>query len=148
MLLGFKCKEKQKWFMINYEDIKVGLAWVGLTAFGVITFFIKAIYKDHKEMYEFYTHHRELDIPRLIHEVGEIKTSISTLQLGLISIEKDSKRYWMEHKNAMESSNNMILERINHTNDNNKAAAEGIFDLLERIEKRIDRHDAIIDKHK
>lgn len=134
--------------MINFEDLKTGLIWILGTSFALIAFFLRSIYKDHKDMYDFYTQHKELDIPKLIKEVSEIKTSVATLQSGLTSIEKDSKRYWSEHKLAMESSNNLLLERINHTNENNKAAAAGIFDLLERIEKRIDRHDSIIDNKK
>ena len=134
--------------MINFEDIKTGMIWILGTSFALIAFFLRSIYKDHEDMYEFYTAHKELDIPKLVKEVGDIKNSIVTLQSGLTSIEKDSKRYWTEHKASMESSNNLLLERINHTNENNKAAAVGIFDLLERIEKRIDRHDSIIDKQK
>lgn len=84
---------------------------------AIVAYFAKGFLKDFKEM----------------------QKDIELLKKELNKVEAESKRYWSEHRMQMENNHNIIIERINHTNENNKAAAVMIKEMFESLERRLDR---------
>jgi len=68
-----------------------------------------------------------------------MQKDIESMSREILKVEVDSKRYWYEHKVQMENNQNLIMERINHANENNKAGVIMIREMLESIEKRLDK---------
>jgi hypothetical protein len=122
------------WIMV--KDV---LVWVLLAILAFFTWFFKQIYSEHKLMMDFYTKNKDNDVHKILHEMEAIKADVKR-------VESDSKRYWSEHKIQMEANQKSLMDQIKHTNENNKAGYTGIFQLLERVEKRIDKIEEKINK--
>ena len=68
-----------------------------------------------------------------------MQKDITRLNYDLSRVETDSKRYWNEHKREMENNQKLLMERIQHYNDNQKASVVMIKEMFEHIEKRLDK---------
>lgn len=115
-----------------YDGIKSVAVWLFTALIGVLIWFFKGIYSDFKEMQSFYTKHREIELSKIMAEIESLKRELQKVEL-------ESKRYWNDHKTQMENNQKILLERINHNNDNTKASTQMLVDCLERVEKRMDR---------
>lgn len=114
------------------NDLKGITAWLFMALIGVLLWFFKSVYSEFNEMKTFFNKWRDIDIKTLSKELEDLKIEVKKIEL-------ESKRYWNEHKNQMESNQQILLERINHTNENNKAAAQTIKEFFEALEKRLER---------
>jgi hypothetical protein len=114
------------------QNLKEITIWLFLALIGVLTWFFNSIYSEFKEMKSFFNKWRDTDFNSLTKELEDLKMEVK-------KVEFESKRYWSEHKNQMENNQAILLERLNHTNENNKAAVVMIKDLFKSVEDRMTR---------
>lgn len=112
--------------------IKEVSVYVLLGLVGFLIWFFKAVYDQHRQIFDYYTRNKETDIHKLLLEMETIKGDVKR-------VEADSKRYWSEHKRQLDNNQNILVEKIEHLNSNNKAGVTMIFEIIERIEKRIEK---------
>jgi len=109
---------------------------------GISTFFawfLKKIYAEHSLVFEHYTKNKDLEMHKILLDIETIKSDVKR-------VESESKRYWSEQNKQIGSNQTILLERINHSNDNTKAGYKGIIDLMERLEARFDKLEDRINK--
>jgi septal ring factor EnvC (AmiA/AmiB activator) len=99
------------------EFVKDIVIYILSGVIAIISYFGKSLHNDFKSM----------------------QKDIETLNRELAKVETESKRYWSEHKMQMENNQNLLMERINHTNENNKAAVAMIKEMFEAIDRRLDK---------
>jgi hypothetical protein len=114
------------------QNLKEITIWLFLALIGVLTWFFNSIYSEFKEMKSFFNKWRDTDFNSLTKELEDLKMEVK-------KVEFESKRYWSEHKNQMENNQAILLEKLNHTNENNKAATSMIKDLFKSLEDRMTR---------
>lgn len=115
-----------------FNIIKDVAGWLFLAIIGIFTWFFKSIYSQHNAMHDHFQKTKDFDYQNLKREMENIKFEIT-------KVEFESKRYWNDHKNQMESNHQIILERINHMNENTKANSIMIKDLFNELKSRIDK---------
>lgn len=121
---------------MEFKDIVI-LILSAISAF--FAWFMKKIYAEHSLVFEHYTKNKDSDIHKMLIDIETIKGDIKR-------VESESKRYWNEQNKQIESNQTILLERINHSNDNTKAGYKGIIDLMERLEARFDKLEDRINK--
>lgn len=112
--------------------IKEIALYVLLALVGFLIWFFKSIYSDHKLIFDYYTRNKETDIHKLLMEMETVKGDIKR-------VESDSKRYWSEHKMQLDNNQTILIDKIEHLNNNNKAGITMLHELILRVEKRIDK---------
>jgi len=123
------------------ETINDVSIWLILSFAAFLIWFFKTMYSQHQLIYDYYTRNKETDISKIMNELTILKNEIKF-------VEMESKKYWNSHKLQMDNNQAILLERINHTNDNNKANAVMLRDLFQDINKKIDKLESRIDdKH-
>jgi len=114
------------------EDFKNVVMVLLLGISGFLGWFLKKIYAEHALVFEHYTKTKGNDLHKMLLE-------IETIKLDLKRVESDSKRYWSEQNKQIESNQIILLERINHSSDNNKAGTTMVIDYFQRLEKKVDK---------
>ena len=108
------------------------ISYVALLFFGFIGWFFKNVWSDHKINTQYVQQNEKYDLHKLKNDMANLKYEIQ-------KVEGESKRYWQEQRDRAMSNHEIILERINHVNDNTKASSSMLVDYLEKIEKRIEK---------
>jgi hypothetical protein len=114
------------------------ISFTGLLFSGFIVWFFKTVYSDHKLVFEYYTKNKEADIHKIM-------LDIATLKGEMEKVDNESKRYWHEQKERATNNHAILLQRVEHSNDNNKASALMILDMLQKVEKKVDKLEDKID---
>ena len=114
------------------------ISFTGLLFVSFIIWFFKTVYSDHKLVFEYYTKNKEADIHKIM-------LDMTTLKGEMEKVESESKRYWAEQRERATNNYNSLLERVNHTNENNKNSSKGIIEYLERMEKKIEKLEDKLD---
>lgn len=115
-----------------YKEIEAIMTWIFTAVIGIIAWIFKGFYSEFKEMKDFYSKHKEVDFNSFIDKLNKVEKEIS-------KVESESKRYWSEHKITMETNQAIIVEKINHSNNNNKATAEMLKEYFETIQHKMDK---------
>lgn len=122
--------------IITYEEVKSFLLWIASgvgAAIGVLVLWIiRTSYTEWKEVSTWYALHKGTNISHIINDITLIK-------LEQLNMKNDINKGWQDQREIMQRNQEILLERIDHSNENGKHAKELILHLVDKMEDRIDK---------
>jgi hypothetical protein len=94
------------------------LIYLSILLIGVIAFFLRNIYVEHKETLRT-AKEAQRRLAELMLHYQDLKNQVqeqSKLQVEIIKVENESKRYWETLKTVVEKQHELLLEKVENTN--------------------------------
>lgn len=130
------------------SEIGSALGWVFSILIVIIGWFLRNVYSEHRDMYR--EHQKSIqtqtDIASLQVSVEKTNTKLNELKDEIRKVEEESKRYWVSHQIQMEANQKIIIEKISHMSETNKALLDAFSSQMEKLENRLENMNEKIDK--
>ena len=101
------------------QPVLAFLGFVAMTLIGIIAFFLRNLYLEHREAVR--NSKDALNaVDQLQKKYDDLKAHANEqddLQTQIIKVENESKRYWETLKTTMEKQYELLLEKVENTNE-------------------------------
>ena len=94
------------------------LIYFSILLIGVIAFFLRNIYVEHKETLRT-AKEAQRKLAELLLQYQDLKGQVNEqgkLQIEIIKVENESKRHWETLKTVVEKQHELLLEKVENTN--------------------------------
>ena len=94
------------------------LGFIAMALIGIIAFFLRSLYLEHKETVRNSKDalHATADLQKKYEDLKTHAREQDDLQTQIIKVENESKRYWETLKTTMEKQYELLLEKVENTN--------------------------------
>lgn len=114
---------------IGWDDVKTVLAYVLLGLIGILFFFFKGFFRQHRKVYDFYMNTKDKCI---LHE--EAMDNVNKINLKLVQVDMESKNQYKELLLRLENNHQIMMSNFGNVNKN----FNQIENKLDNLDKKID----------